>query len=222
MKKKQFLVIGLGRFGTSLTKTLIENKHEVLAIDRDMNLVEDMASIATQALQGDSTDEDVLNELQVQEFHHAIVAIGDNLQDSILTTLLLKEMGVPKITVKANSEIHGKVLTKIGADHVVYPERDMAIRLARQLSSDTLVDYIELSPDYNVFELTAHSSMRGKTISELNIRAKYGLTILAIKSGNSMNVSPKADNTIQDGDILLMLGSNQDIQHMEEKYGRKR
>ncbi|MEN0642514.1 TrkA family potassium uptake protein [Alkalicoccobacillus gibsonii] len=216
--KKQFIVIGLGRFGSSLTKTLVEAGHEVLAVDKDIDLVQSMSSIATHAIQADSTDEEVLKELGVGNFSHAIVAIGENLQSSILTTLLLKEMNIPKVTVKAKNIMYGKVLTKIGADQVVYPERDMGIRLGRQLSSDNLIDYIELSPDYNLVELNAPAAMNGYTIQQLDVRAKYGVNIMAIKSADGINISPLAEDKIQTGDTLLIIGANEDISALERKY----
>jgi trk system potassium uptake protein TrkA len=219
--KKQFIVVGLGRFGVSLTKTLIENKHEVLAIDKDLDLVESVADIATQAVQGDCTDEDVLAELDVAQFHHAIVAIGEDLQANLLATLLLKELGVPHVTSKAKNHTYGKVLTKIGADKVVYPERDMGIRLGKQLSSNNLIDYIELSPHYNLVEMKAPRTMNGKTLQQLNVRANYGCNIIAIKSKKGINVSPRAEDQIETDDILLIIGSNDDIRHMEDKYERK-
>ncbi|MBM0066976.1 potassium channel family protein [Alkalicoccobacillus gibsonii] len=216
--KKQFIVIGLGRFGSSLTKTLVEAGHEVLAVDKDIDLVQSMSSIATHAIQADSTDEEVLKELGVGNFSHAIVAIGENLQSSILTTLLLKEMNIPKVTVKAKNIMYGKVLTKIGADQVVYPERDMGIRLGRQLSSDNLIDYIELSPDYNLVELNAPAAMNGYTIQQLDVRAKYGVNIMAIKSADGINISPLAEDKIRTGDTLLIIGANEDISALERKY----
>lgn len=216
--KKQFIVIGLGRFGSSLTKTLVEAGHEVLAVDKNIDLVQSMSSIATHSIQADSTDEEVLKELGAGNFNHAIVAIGENLQSSILTTLLLKEMNIPKVTVKAKNIMYGKVLTKIGADQVVYPERDMGIRLGRQLSSDNLIDYIELSPDYNLVELNAPAAMNGYTIQQLDVRAKYGVNIMAIKSADGINISPLAEDKIRTGDTLLLIGSNEDISALERKY----
>ncbi|OMF24420.1 potassium transporter Trk [Paenibacillus sp. FSL H8-0548] len=220
--KKQFIVIGLGRFGSSLTKTLIQNGHEVLAVDKNEQLVQDISAIATHALQADCTDESVLKELGIRNFSHGIVAIGDDLQASILTTLLLKEMNVLNVTAKAKNEMHGNVLSKIGADHIVYPERDMAARLGHQLSSENLIDYIELSPEYNLVEIKAPPAMNGYSLQQLNIRAKYGCTIMAIKTGDYMNVSPKAEDKIFTGDILLIIGSNKDIRHLEEDHERKR
>ncbi|RIX47077.1 TrkA family potassium uptake protein [Paenibacillus nanensis] len=218
--RKQFMVIGLGRFGSSLTKTLIENGHEVLALDKNEQLVQDMASIATHALVADCTDESVLRELGASNFTHGIVAIGDDIQASILATLLLKELQVPKVTAKARNEMHGKVLSKIGADHVIYPERDMGIRLGNQLSSDNLIDYIELSPDYNLAEMLAPPAMNGLSLKELDIRARYGCTIMAIKTGDKINVSPRAEDAIRTGDVLLIIGSNDDIRELENDYGR--
>ncbi|MFF2889213.1 potassium channel family protein [Paenibacillus sp. NPDC057967] len=220
MMKKQFLVIGLGRFGSSLTRTLIENGHEVLAVDKNEQLVQEMASIATHALQADCTDESVLRELGASNFTHAIVAIGDDLQASILTTLLLKDLKVPKVTAKARNEMHGNVLNKIGADYVIYPERDMGVRLGNQLSSDNLIDYIELSPEYNLSEILAPPAMNGLSLKDLNIRARYGCTIMAIKTGQNINVSPKAEDAIHTGDILLIIGSYDDIRDLESDYGR--
>lgn len=216
--RKQFIVIGLGRFGYSLTRTLIQNGHEVMAVDKNEQLIQDISSIATHAIQADSTDKLTLQELDVQSFHHAIVAIGEDLQASILTTLLLKELNVPKVTVKATTETHGTVLSKVGADHIVFPERDMATRLGHQLSSENLIDYIELSPDHNLIEYKAPAAMHGKSLKKLNIRAKYGCTILAIKTGDIMNISPHADEEIREGDLLLMIGSNEQIRRLEIAY----
>lgn len=218
--KKQFMVIGLGRFGSSLTRTLMSNGHEVLAVDKNEQLVQEMAPIATHALQADCTDEQVLRELGASNFTHAIVAIGDDLQASILTTLLLKDLKVPKVTAKARNEMHGKVLSKIGADYVIYPERDMGIRLGNQISSDNLIDYIELSSDYNLAEISAPPAMNGLSLKQLNIRARYGCTIMAIKTGDRINISPMADDAIHTGDVLLIIGSNDDIRDFESDYER--
>lgn len=219
--KKQFIVIGLGRFGSSLVSTLILNGHEVLAIDKDEQPVQDISDVATHAIQADCTDESVLRDIGISNFSHAVVAIGDDLQASILTTLLLKELHIPRVTAKASNEMHGQVLIKVGADHIVYPERDMAARLGHQLSSNNLIDYIELSPDYNLVEFKAPPAMNGLSLKLLNIRANYGCTILALKQGSSMNISPKAEDEIYTGDILLIIGSNKDIRHLENNYEQK-
>lgn len=220
--KKQFLVVGLGRFGTSLTRTLVSNGHEVLAIDKNAENVQDIAPIATHAIQADCTDEIVLKELGVSNFTHAIVAIGDDLQASILTTLMLKEMNVPVVIAKARDEMHGNVLRKVGADKIIYPERDMAMRLANQLSSNSMIDYIELSDEYNIVEMLAPSAMNGLSLKNLNIRARFGCTILAIKTQNRMNVAPSAEDTIEAGNTLLLIGSQEQFRLLETHYERKR
>lgn len=219
--KKQFLVVGLGRFGTSLTRTLVANGHEVLAVDKNADLVQDVAPVATHAIQADCTDDTVLKEIGAGNFTHAIIAIGDDLQASILTTLLLKEMNIPVVIAKARDEMHGNVLRKVGADKIIFPERDMAMRLANQLSSNSIIDYIELSEEYNIVEMLAPPSMNGLSLQKLNLRARFGCTILAIKSERRMNVAPSADDTIEQGNALLVIGSLEQIRQLETHYDRK-
>ncbi|TLS51438.1 TrkA family potassium uptake protein [Paenibacillus antri] len=215
--KKQFIVIGLGRFGGTVARTLISLGYEVMAIDRDIRKVQDFSSIITHVFQADSTDEKVLKELGVSNMDHAIVAIGDDLQASILTSLILKDMGIKKVTAKATSEYHRRVLERIGADHIIQPERDTGIRVAHQITSNNTVDYLELSPDFSLVEVLAPKAMYDKSLKAINIRAKYGCNVVAIKrKDNSMIVSPLADDKIQEGDVLVMIGSNQDITRFEK------
>lgn len=217
--KLQFAVIGLGRFGGSICKTLSQMGHDVLAIDKDENKVNQYADIVTQAVQLDSTDELALKEVGIRNMDHVIVAIGDDIQASILTTLILKEMNVPYVTAKAQNDYHEKVLAKIGADKIVHPERDMGIRLVHSLVSKNVLDLIELSPDYSLVEIKASDKMVNKSLLELNIRAKYGVNILAIKSEKGLNFSPKAEDVIREGDVLVVVGANRDIARFEEKEG---
>jgi trk system potassium uptake protein TrkA len=217
--KKQFAVIGLGRFGGSVCRTLVELGHEVLAIDTDESKVSHFANIVTQAVQLDSTDEVALREIGIRNFNHVIVAIGDNIQASILTTLILKDLDLPFITVKAQSDYHEKVLSKIGATKVIHPERDMGVRIAHNLISDNVLDFIELSPDYSLVEIKASEKMIGKSLLQLNIRAKYGCNIMAVKSDDDLNISPRAEDIIQRNDILVVIGSNKDISRFEEHEG---
>lgn len=217
--KLQFAVIGLGRFGGSICKTLSQMGHDVLAIDKDENKVNQYADIVTQAVQLDSTDELALKEVGIRNMDHVIVAIGDDIQASILTTLILKEMNVPYVTAKAQNDYHEKVLAKIGADKIVHPERDMGIRLVHSLVSKNVLDLIELSPDYSLVEIKASDKMVDKSLLELNIRAKYGVNILAIKSEKGLNFSPKAEDVIREGDVLVVVGANRDIARFEEKEG---
>ncbi|MCZ0754261.1 potassium channel family protein [Anoxybacillus sp. J5B_2022] len=217
MKKKQFAVIGLGRFGGSICRTLSEQGMEVLAIDIDEDRVNEYASIASHAVVGDSTDEAVLKSLGIRNFDHVIVAIGDNIQASILTTLILKELGVQNITVKATNDYHEKVLKKIGADQVVHPERDMGERIAHSIISNNVLDYLELSDVHSIVEIAASDRLDGHSLLELDIRARYGINIVAIKRGNQVIVSPLASEIIRKGDVLIVIGADEDIDRFEAK-----
>ena len=203
---KSFVVIGMGRFGTEVAKRLYELGCEVLAIDRSSDLVQPMANLVTQAVVGDARDKEVLRALGAKEFDCAIVAIGDNLADSVLATMNLKELGVPCIVCKAYDETHRQVLRKLGADRVVIPEQEQADRLAKNLSSPNVLDYIELSKEYGIIEIPAPKSWQGKSLKELNVRAKLGVNIIAVKRGGQINVSPAADYQILEGDIMVVLG----------------
>ncbi|WNB90556.1 TrkA family potassium uptake protein [Bacillus sp. NEB1478] len=214
--KKQYAVIGLGRFGGSMVKALSDQGMEVLAIDIDEERVNEFSNIATHAVIADTTDEGVLKSLGIRNFQHVVVAIGDNLQASILTTLILKEMGVEKITVKAQNDYHEKVLKKIGADKIIHPERDMGIRIAHQIVSSSVLDYLELSDEHSMVELKASEKMNGKTLIELDIRARFGCNVVAIKRGKEIYVSPKANQSIHPDDILIVIGRDKDINRLEK------
>jgi trk system potassium uptake protein len=217
VKKKQFAVIGLGRFGGSICRTLSEQGMEVLAIDIDEDRVNEFASVASHAVVGDSTDENVLKSLGIRNFDHVIVAIGDNIQASILTTLILKELGVRHITVKATNDYHEKVLKKIGADQIVHPERDMGERIAHNLISNNVLDYLELSDKHSIVEIVASERLDGHSLLELDIRARYGINIVAIRRDTDVIVSPSASEIIREGDILVVIGADEDIDRFEEK-----
>ncbi|WP_342525960.1 TrkA family potassium uptake protein [Chryseomicrobium sp. FSL W7-1435] len=215
--KKEFVVIGLGRFGGSIVKELIEQGADVMAIDIESEKVDEFAPVATQAVVADTTDEAVLKSLGIRNFEHVIVAIGDNIQSSILTTLMLKELGVKRITVKAQNDYHEKVLLKLGADNVVHPERDMGIRIANNILSNNVLDYLELSDEHSIMELIVNSKLAGNSLIDLDIRAKYGINIVAIKRGRSILVSPQADEKLQANDILIIIGADVDINRFEKK-----
>ncbi|SHE91437.1 MULTISPECIES: potassium channel family protein [Caloramator] len=215
MKSKQFVVIGLGRFGSSIAKTLYSLGHEVLAIDIDEEVVQDISDHVTHAVQADATDEATLKSLGIRNFDIAVITIGSDVQSSVLVTLLVKELGVKYVIAKAQNELHAKVLYKIGADRVVFPERDMGIRVAHNLCSSNILDYIELSPDYSIMEVTALEEWEDKTLKELNLRTRYGINIMAIKRGNDINISPAAEDTIKKGDILVVIGGTDDIKNIE-------
>ncbi|MEN6461070.1 MAG: TrkA family potassium uptake protein [Syntrophomonas sp.] len=211
MKNKQFAVIGLGRFGESLIRELSSNGYEVLAIDTDNERVYDAADIATHAVQADAMDEQALKALGIRNFDVVVVAIGHSIQANILATIILKEMGVKKIIAKAQNALHGKVLEKIGADLVIYPERDMAVKLARSLISQNILEQIRLSTDYSIMELVTPKVFSGKSLVELRLGEKMGITVLAIKQGENIIVAPSREQKICRGDILVALGKNEDL-----------
>jgi trk system potassium uptake protein len=215
--KKNFAVIGLGRFGGSICRTLSDEGFDVLAIDENEERVNAFAMIASHAAVGDTTDEAVLKSLGIRNFDHVIVAIGDNIQASILTTLILKELGVQHITVKAQNDYHEKVLLKIGADKVVHPERDMGRRIAHNMASSSVLDYLELSDEHSIVEIVANKKIGGHTIIDLDIRNKYGLNIVAIKRGLEIIVSPMANEEIKVNDVLIVIGNDNDIDRFERK-----
>jgi len=215
--KKQFAVIGLGRFGGSICRTLSEQGAEVLAIDMDEDRVNEFTSIATQAVIADSTDEMVLKSLGVRNLDHVIVAIGDNIQASILTSLILKELGVKKVTAKAQNEYHEKVLKKIGVDQVIHPERDMGVRIARNMTSSSVLDYLELSDKYSILEVVAGNKMDGKSLIDLDVRVNFGINIVAIKEEGHINVSPRADQVMYKGDVLIIIGEDKDIDRFKQQ-----
>lgn len=215
--RKEFVVIGLGRFGGSIVRELVEQGADVMAIDSSSERVEEFAPIATQAVIADTTDEVVLKSLGLSNFEHVIVAIGEDIQASILTTLILKELGVPQITVKAQNDYHEKVLKKIGADKVVHPERDMGIRIANNMLSTNVLDYLELSDEHSIMELKAVDKVIGKTLIELDIRAKYNINIAGIKRGEQIIVSPDPNEPIEAGDLLIVIGADVDINRFMKK-----
>lgn len=215
--KKEFVVIGLGRFGGSVCKELHRLGHQVLAIDIKEEKVNAVLTDSTKAVIADASREEVLKLLGVGNFDYAVVAIGDNMQASIMCTLLLKEIGVGNVWVKAQNANHKKVLAKIGADRVIQPEYDMGIRVANQIQSGKLQEYIELSEEYSISELDISKRLANKTLNELNIRAKYGCTILAIKNGEKVNISPSAEDKLYEGDMIVVIGKNNDIKRLEEK-----
>nr|WP_269145538.1 TrkA family potassium uptake protein [Cohnella fermenti] len=216
--KKQFAIIGLGRFGSSVAKFLSEMGYEVLAIDDNAERVQDLVNVVTHAVSADSTDEEAMRALGIRNFDVVVVAIGENIQASILTTLILKDLGVGKIIVKAQNELHGKVLNKIGADKVVFPERDMGLRVAHHLISPNIMEHIELSSDYSIVEMTAPSAMRGKNLRQLDIRAKYQCNVLAVKRDGEMNISFPADEPLCRDDVLVIVGRNEQLTRLEQVY----
>ena len=217
MKMKQFAVIGLGRFGSSLAKELVSQGFEVLGIDRDEEAVDEMADILTHAIVADSTEEETLRSIGIRNFDCAIVSIGDDIQASIMTAILLKDLGVKMVVAKALTELHGKVLERLGVDRVIYPERDMGIRVAHQLVNPNLLDYIELSKDYTIVELSVPGKLNGMTLKELDPRANYGCSVVAINKKSGVIIAPAATDVINERDIMVIIGTNKQIESFEDE-----
>ena len=205
---KSYMVIGLGRFGTEAAKKLCELGCEVLAMDISSDLVQQVSTYVTHAVVANAQDKEVLRALGAKDFDCAIVSIGTSLADSVLATMNLKELGVPYVVCKAHDVTHREVLMKLGADQVVIPEQENAARLARSLSCPNVLDYIELSDEYGIIEVPAPKSWLNKSLKELNVRAKLGVNIIAVKRDGKINVSPAADYQILEGDTMVVLGDS--------------
>jgi len=221
MAKKQFVIIGLGRFGSSIAKTVYNLGHDVLAIDISEDKIQEIVDNVTHAVQLDATDENALRTLGIRNFDVAVVTIGSNIQASIMVTLLVKEMGVKYILAKGNSELQAKVLYKIGADRVILPEQDMGTRVAHNLVASNILDYIELSSEYSMIEIEPLKEWYNKSLKDTRIRADYGINVVAIKTEHNINVSPSADYVIKDKDVLVALGSSEDLGKFEGMMGKK-
>ena len=211
---RSYMIIGLGRFGSGLAKSLGQLGAEVLAMDVCPELVQQLSADVTHAVVGDGQDKEVLRALGARNFDCAVVAIGDNLAASVLTVMNLQELGVPRLICKAHDEMHRRVLEKLGVDQVVVPELEQAQRLARILQSHNVLDYIELSKDYGILEVPAPKSWADKSIRELNVRAKMDINIIAVKNGEKTMVSPSADYRIRGDDVLAVLGDTAALEAM--------
>jgi trk system potassium uptake protein TrkA len=213
---KQVAVIGLGRFGSSVARTLADSGCEVLAVDVDEARVKAIADYVTDAVRANALDDEALRGLGLRNFEVVVVAIGHEVEASILTTVLLKEMGVPKIVAKAQDDLHGRVLQKVGADIVVFPERDMGVRLAHTLISRNVIDEIQISTDYSIMEMQAPPRFLDRSLKELELRQRFGLTVLAIRRADRIIVSPDAEQTLEEGDVLVTLGQPEKLEGLNE------
>jgi len=210
MQKQQYAVIGLGRFGRALAMTLEELGHEVLAVDKSHEIVQELADQLQHVVQADASDEKTLRALGVGNLDVAVVSMGD-LEERILTTLHLKDMGLPLVVAKANQASEGRILSKLGADRVVYPERDMGVREAYSLSTGCMVDLLDLSGGISVGEFPLREKYAGKTLAELDLRKRHNLSVLAIKRGNQVIYNPAGPDMLLGGDILVMMGKPEDL-----------
>jgi len=222
VKRKHFGVIGLGRFGSAMATTLAQLGHDVIGVDGDENRVHQLADVITHAIQLDATDEKALRAAGVQDVEVAVVSIGENIESSLLVVMQLRELGIQTIVAKAVTPLHGRILEKLGVSRVIFPEREMAIRIAHSLVMPNVIDYIELSRDFSIVELPAPAAFVGRTLRQLELRPRFGLTLIAIKrqSGESSalvtNIAPTAEEMIRDGDVLALLGSNERLVKLDQ------
>lgn len=213
---KTFVVIGLGRFGTAVARELSALGHEVLAVDADEEAVEKVADKVTHAVAGDARDAAVLKALGVRNYDCGVVAVGGDVGNSALITLNLKEQGMREVVCKAQSHVHQRVLEKIGADRVIFPEHEMGQKVAQGLSSSSVLNFIEFSEDYGIVELKAPGSWWGKTLRELDVRNTFHVTIIALRRNGALDVSPRADMPMGEGDNVVALGRSEDINKLHE------
>ncbi|MDO9576124.1 MAG: TrkA family potassium uptake protein [bacterium] len=225
---KQFGVIGLGRFGITVARALAKKGFQVIAVDSDEEKVRIASEFATVAVQLDATDTTSLQKVGLKDVDAAIVAVGEDISASILVTMICKDFGIPMVISKATDPLQGKILAKIGADRVVFPERDMGEKLAESLASPGIFDYISVSKDYSIVELSAPTTFCGKTIGEINLRAKYGVTLIAIKHKipgiderceptftEDIIIAPTSKDEIATGDTLVLLGKIKDVEKLK-------
>ncbi len=208
---KNFVVIGLGRFGTAVARELYELGNDVLGLDTNSENVENIADYVTHAVTGDGRDPEVLRALGVSDYDCAVVAVGSDVGSSALITMRLKEAGVSQVVCKAQSHVHQRLLEKIGADRVIFPEHEMGIKVAQGLARSNILNFIELSPEYGLVDVDLPRGWAGHTIRDLDIRAKYKVNVIAVRRGSNFHVSPGADWIIIEGDKLVVLGADSDI-----------
>jgi trk system potassium uptake protein TrkA len=213
-KNKTFGVIGLGRFGYHVARTLAQGGAEVIACDVDEEKVREISEYVSLAYALDATDAKALKESGIANVDVAVVSVGENIEASILIVVQLKELGVKEIVAKAVNPLHGKVLEKLGVDRVVYPEKEMAIRVAHSLLAGEFIEEIPIGEKYSLFELKAFDFMLGKTLRELDVRKRFGVSVLAIKRGENLIVNPMGDEKILPGDILVVLGTTEQLSTM--------
>ena len=208
---KSILVIGLGRFGRHMAKKFSEQNNDVMAIDINEERINNVLSVVTNALIGDATNEQFMETICVRDFDLCVVAIGDNFQSSLETTALLKDLGAKFVLARASRDVHAKFLLRNGADDVIYTEKETAERLAVKYGSDNIFNYIELNDEYSIYEIAVPSSWLNKSILKVNVRSKYGISILATKQGNNIYPLPKPEHVFTDSESLMILGKNEDV-----------
>lgn len=211
MKRKSIGIIGLGRFGGTLAKQVTGLGHEVYGVDRDEKVVQKIAPYIAQSVIADFTDEDTVRELHLETLDVVVIAIGEDMNAKLLTAMVLQEIGCPYIVAKASTAIESKLLKKVGVDLIVYPEMDMAERVAQMLTGDHIVDYFQLSKDIGIVEIRTPQFMVDKNLKELELRKQYGVNIVALKRDNQIIATPDPNDRLRATDMLIVIGRNEEI-----------
>ena len=217
MEVKSVVVFGAGRFGSSIAQELFQNDVEVMVIDKDEEKIQNLATKVTTAIIADVTDEAAMEEVGLKNFDVAVVAIGSDLESSIISTVTAKEHGIATIYAKSPTDMHGRILSKIGADYIIYPEKQIAERLARSISGSSIVEYLNFSEEYSIAEIAPPKNWENKTLARLNIRNEKNIMIIAIKRNKKMIISPKASETILKDDKIIILGKNEEISEITDR-----
>ena len=212
--KKQYAVFGLGSFGESVAIALQGLRCEVIVVDDDMERIEDIANSVSYAMKADFGDPDVVRSLGTKNLDGVVVAVADNMEASIMATLVCKEIGVPYVISKAKNDLHATVLKKIGADAIIFPEKEMGVRLAKNLMSANFADWIALSPDYSLVETVIPRGWIGKSLQDLDVRRKYGINVVGIKVGEDVEVNPNPEKALEDGMVMILVGANKDLENI--------
>lgn len=216
MKRKEFVIIGLGQFGMNVAKTLSNSGATVMVVDKNEQCLEQIADQVTHTICADATNPEAMRQLGIRNYDGAIVGIGHELETSVLITIQLKEMGVPFVMAKAATDLEGRILHKVGADKVIFPDREMGIRVGNQIMNGNYFEALELSEQYSIVDVDVPAPWRGKTLRGLNIRSKYGVNVIGIRGLEEININPEADYELKEDDVLIVLGHNSDLQRLRE------
>lgn len=219
MNRKEFVIFGVGDFGMNVAKTLSNSGATVMVVDKDENQLEKIVHEVTHTICADATNPEAMKQLGIRNYDGAIVGTGHSLETSVLITMQLKEMEVPFIMVKASTDIEGRILTRVGADKVIFPDREMGIRVGNDIMNGNYFEAIELSDEYSIVDMAAPSVWVGKSLQQLNIRSRYGVSIIGIRGLEEININPAAEYKLKEQDVLIVLGHNTEIQRLREMKG---
>lgn len=217
MKKKEFMIVGLGQLGKNLVRSLYNSDIDLLVIDKDSSKLEEIEEMAVQAICADASKEEILNQIEINSFDGAIVTMGNDIESSVKIVMHLSEMGMPFIMAKATSEFEGRILRKVGADKVIFPEREVGIRLGKEIAFGNYYDSLDLSDTYSITDLNLPDEWINKSIMQLNLRKTYGLNVIGIRRNDELIINPGPNDVFYDEDVLIVLGSNEDIHKARKK-----